>query len=83
MQTLFVAPLAGRGAELMHKMRPHSGDSVVGCCGPAHRQRLAARLLLPTRYLSLQMSLQVFLLADTSLLWFHNLPSQGQAADIV
>lgn len=32
MQTLFVAPLAGRGAELMHKMRPHSGDSVVRCC---------------------------------------------------
>lgn len=54
MQTLFVAPLAGRGAELMHKMRPHSGDSVVRCCVPAHRQRLAARLLLSTRYLSLQ-----------------------------
>lgn len=31
METLFCCS-AGRGAELMHKMRPHRGDSVVGCC---------------------------------------------------
>lgn len=75
---------AGRGAELMHKMRPHRGDSIVGCCVPAHSLHLAARLLFSTRYLSLQHVITVVSVGhQLSLLWFHKLLSQGRAADIV
>lgn len=41
MQTLFCCS-AGRAAELMHKMRPHRGDSIIGClcvCVYHHQQQ--------------------------------------------
>lgn len=42
---------AGGGAELMHKMRPHRGYWIVGCCVPAHSLHSAARLQLSALFI--------------------------------